>query len=215
MEKRDRKHLAILSTACRLFRTQGFGGTSMSQITREVGGSRATLYSHFPSKEELFVECMAAAAENYLAGSLQRLGAAAADPAAALRDFGRSLLTFLCAPEQVEVRRTMIAEAARSGIGKLFFTKVTSLRTHVARFLGACMASGTLRPDDPDLAAEQLAALLEAETLVPLLLRARDATPDAEELGRAVDRAVSAFLRAYGPDGPGQCTMVDAEAFST
>ena len=47
---------------------QGFDKTSVSEITAEVGGSKATIYSHFPSKEELFVECMLAAAENYVAG---------------------------------------------------------------------------------------------------------------------------------------------------
>ena len=53
MKKRDAKRQAILDTAYRLFRTQGFDRTSVSQITAEVGGSKATIYSHFPSKEEL------------------------------------------------------------------------------------------------------------------------------------------------------------------
>ena len=59
----------------------------------------------------------------------------------------------------------MIAEAARSGTGKLFFDKITALRSQVSSFLDACMASGTLRRDDPDLAADHLGALLEAEIL--------------------------------------------------
>lgn len=199
MEKRDSKHQAILDTAYRLFRTQGFDSTSMSQITSEVGGSRATIYSHFPSKEELFVECMTAAAQNYLAGSLKDLNASEVDPAVALRTFGTSLLTFLCAPEQVEVRRTMIAEATRSGIGKLFFSRIAKLRAHVAEFLAACMASGKLHRDDPNLAAEYLGALLEVELMDPLLLQARDSAPDEEETTLAANRAVSAFLRAYAP----------------
>ena len=52
----------------------------MSEITAEVGGSKATIYSHFPSKEELFVECMMAAAENYMAGTLRHFGESSADP---------------------------------------------------------------------------------------------------------------------------------------
>ena len=71
MRKSDSKRQAILDTAYRLFRAQGFDKTSVSEITAEVGGSKATIYSHFPSKEELFVECMMAAAENYMAGTLQ------------------------------------------------------------------------------------------------------------------------------------------------
>ena len=75
MKKSDIKRQAILDTAYRLFRTQGFDKTSVSEITAEVGGSKATIYSHFPSKEELFVECMLAAAENYMAGTLKHLDA--------------------------------------------------------------------------------------------------------------------------------------------
>jgi AcrR family transcriptional regulator len=199
VKKSDSKRQAILDTAYRLFRTQGFDKTSVSEITAEVGGSKATIYSHFPSKEELFVECMMAAAENYMAGTLKHLDASSADPAIALFDFGRSFLNFICSPEQLEVRRLMIAEAARSGTGKLFFDKITALRTHVSAFMSACMASGTLRRDDPALAADHLGALLEAEVLEPLLLHVREGPPGEREIVLAAKRAVAAFLRAYAP----------------
>ena len=201
MKKSDSKRRAILDTAYRLFRTQGFDKTSVSEITAEVGGSKATIYSHFPSKEELFVECMMAAAENYMAGTLKHLEDASADPAVALFDFGRSFLKFICSPEQLEVRRLMIAEAARSGTGELFFDKISVLRAHVSAFMSACMASGTLRRDDPDLAADHLGALLEAEILEPLLLQVREACPSEKEIVLAAKRAVATFLRAYAPAG--------------
>jgi hypothetical protein len=141
---------------------------------------------------------MLAAAENYMAGTLKHLDAASADPAVALFDFGKSFLNFICSREQLEVRRLMIAEAARSGTGKLFFDKITALRAHLSAFMSACMASGTLRRDDPALAADHLGALLEAEILEPLLLHARD-TPGEKEITLAANRAVAAFLRAYAP----------------
>src|SRR5580692_10382175 len=199
MSKSDIKRQAILENAYRLFRAQGFDGTSMTQITTRVGGSKATLYSHFPSKEELFVECMMAALENYMSDTLKHLDASQNDPQAALRNFGTSVLNFICSPEQVEVRRLMIAEAARSGTGKLFFDKLTALRSQISSFLAACMASGLLRRDDPDLAADHLGALLEAEVLEPLLPNVRDTAPDERETALAAHRAVAAFLRAYAP----------------
>jgi AcrR family transcriptional regulator len=202
MRKSDSKRQAILENAYRLFRAQGFDGTSMADITSEVGGSKATLYSHFPSKEELFVECMMAALENYMSDTLKHLDASRADPEVALRNFGTSVLNFICSAEQVEVRRLMIAEASRSGTGKLFFDKLTALRAKIASFLDACMASGLLRLDDPDLAADHLGALLEAEILEPLLLNVREAAPDEKETALAARRAVAAFLRAYAPTVP-------------
>jgi AcrR family transcriptional regulator len=202
MSKHDSKRQAILENAYRLFRAQGFDGTSMAEITSQVGGSKATLYSHFPSKEELFVECMMAALQNYMSYTLKHLDASRSDPQAALRNFGTSVLNFICSPEQVEVRRLMIAEAARSGTGKLFFDKITALRAQISSYLAACTTSGLLRRDDPDLAADHLGALLEAEVLEPLLLHVRDAAPDEEETAAAAGRAVAAFLRAYAPTSP-------------
>ena len=199
MNKSDSKRQAILDAAFRLFRTQGFDKTSVSEITAEVGGSKATIYSHFHSKEELFVECMMAAAENYMTGTLKHLDTPTADPAVALIDFGKSFLNFICSPEQLEVRRLMIAEAARSGTGKLFFDKISALRAQVSAFMSACMASRTLRRDDPALAADHLGALLEAEILEPLLLRVREGSPGERETMLAANRAVGAFLRAYAP----------------
>jgi AcrR family transcriptional regulator len=199
VKKSDTKRQAILATAYRLFRTQGFERTSVAEITAAVGGSKATIYSHFPSKEELFVECMMAAAENYMAGTLKHLDSSSADAAITLFEFGRSFLTFICSPEQLEVRRLMIAEAARSGTGKLFFDKITMLRSHVSAFMSGCMASGTLRRDDPLLAADHLGALLEAEILEPLLLQVREGSPGEKEIELAAKHAVAAFLRAYAP----------------
>ncbi len=199
IRKSDTKRQAIVETAYRLFRTQGFDKTSMAEITAQVGGSKATVYSHFSSKEELFVECMMEALENYIPGSLKHLDASRTDPRISLLNFGSSVLDFICSPEQLEVRRLMIAEAARSGTGKLFFDKITALRAHLSVFLAACMARGSLRQADPDLAAEQLGAMLEAEMLEPLLLQVRENSPDQKETARAANRAVDAFLRAYAP----------------
>jgi AcrR family transcriptional regulator len=200
LKKSDIKRRAILDVAYGLFRAQGFDKTSIAEITALVGGSKATIYSHFPSKEELFVECMVAAIEDYMSSTLKHLDTSV-DPEVALCRFGTSVLNFICSPEQLEVRRLMIAEAARSGTGKLFFDKIAALRTHVAAFLSACMESGKLRREDPTLAADHLGALLEAEFLEPLLLQVREDSPDEKEIAAAARRAVAPFLRAYAPAG--------------
>jgi AcrR family transcriptional regulator len=202
MSNRDAKRQAILDTAYRLFRTQGFDATSISEITAQVGGSKATIYSHFPSKEELFVECMMAAAEDYITGAIEQLDLSGADPRVALRELGTNILNIGSSPDMVAVRRLMIAEATRSGIGKLFFAKLVALRTHVAAFLSQLMVAGALRPDDAQLAATHLRVLLEAEIIEALLLRARDDIPDEKEIVLAANRAIEAFLRAYAPTTP-------------
>ncbi|BAK66538.1 putative TetR family transcriptional regulator [Sphingobium sp. SYK-6] len=49
----DRRDM-ILSVAQAYFLAHGYAGTTMSGIAAEVGGSKGTLWNHFPSKEELF-----------------------------------------------------------------------------------------------------------------------------------------------------------------
>jgi TetR/AcrR family transcriptional repressor of mexJK operon len=54
LSQRIDKRRQILEVARRLFLENGYEGTSMEAIQRAVGGSKATLYAHFPSKERLF-----------------------------------------------------------------------------------------------------------------------------------------------------------------
>jgi AcrR family transcriptional regulator len=199
MKHRQDKRQAILDTAYRLFRARGFDGTSIAEITAEVGGSKTTLYGYFSSKEALFVECMTAAVENYLTETVAQIGTLGTDPGTVLREFGENVLNLGSSPDMVAVRRLIIAEASRSGIGKLFFAKIVTLRARVGELLSRFMATGALRHDDASFAASQLRALLEAEILDPLLLHEREGAPDQEEIALAADRAVSAFLRAYAP----------------
>lgn len=50
----DPRHVAILTAAFDMFRQYGFRRTSMEDIARSAGMSRAALYLHFRSKEDIF-----------------------------------------------------------------------------------------------------------------------------------------------------------------
>ena len=54
----------ILKVAGKLFGEQGYFGTSMSDIAREVGIVKSALYYHFDSKEKLFRELMKTSCQN-------------------------------------------------------------------------------------------------------------------------------------------------------
>ena len=51
---RDERRETILRIAHAAFLEDGYAATSMSSIAAKVGGSKATLYNYFSSKEELF-----------------------------------------------------------------------------------------------------------------------------------------------------------------
>lgn len=196
----DRKRQAILDAAYGLFREKGFERTSVSEICSRTGGSKATIYSHFHSKEELFVECMLSLADNYLEGVFCDLHNPTDNLASAFQAFGEGFLRLVCSPEMVAARRLMIAEASRAGIGNLFYEKLLSIRQHVTSFISDVMAEGKLRSGDADLAAGQLLALLEMELFEPLLLCADVGHPDEPAIVEAAEQAVGIFLKAYAQE---------------
>ena len=67
----EEKRQVILTAAALLFADRGFGGTSMSMIAEEAGGSKAWLYHYYESKEAI--------AEDLVFGFLTDLVAATGD----------------------------------------------------------------------------------------------------------------------------------------
>lgn len=197
MKKSEKRRQLIIDTAYRLFRTHGFEKTSMSEVTAQVGGSKATLYNYFASKEELFLECMVSITDQYLEGILSSLEDTEADFETALFEFAKHSLRQLYSPELLASRRLVYAEAERSGIGKLFHQKVISYMEKVALFLGKAMEEGRLRKADPMLAAVQFRALLEAEVFEPCILDVQKIPLASATISRVARNAVTAFLLAY------------------
>lgn len=52
MDTRER----IVNTASRLFYKQGYNSTGINQVIKEAEVAKASLYQHFPSKEDLLIE---------------------------------------------------------------------------------------------------------------------------------------------------------------
>ena len=55
----------ILEEALKQFSQKGYDGTSMSDIAHPLGISKAALYKHFESKQQIFDEIIAQSEENY------------------------------------------------------------------------------------------------------------------------------------------------------
>jgi AcrR family transcriptional regulator len=201
MRKTDQKRQHILDTAYRLFQSKGFANTSMSEITAEAGGSKATVYNHFPSKDELFVECMTYVNDRYFEGIFDSLQNIKGELPAALLEKSKAALRYLCSPDMLTSKRLLIAEANRSDIGKLFCRKMDGYMGELAAILRRAMDEGQLRQGDPLLAARQLRALLEADIVERCLMGAHKVPPSAVAISRAAEDAVATFLTAYAPTG--------------
>lgn len=196
--KSETRRQAIIDEARAVFQECGFEGTSMAQITARVGGSKATLYSYFASKEELFVAVMRQSAEALMQDIFAKLDVAA-DPAAELQRFGERFLAASSQPALINNYRNAYAEARKSEVGRLFYERGPQQGLGLlAKHLSAWESQGKLRASDSVIAAQHLLALLKAECGDQLLLGVRTELP-AAAMRAMVARAVEVFLRAYAP----------------
>lgn len=196
--KSETRRQAILEAASTVFQEFGFERSSMAAICERVGYSKATLYSYFESKEDLFSAVIFEATESEFQAVLEALDPQMQDLTKALEQFGERWLKLLYSPQVQAVRRLVVAEAGRSALGRRCY-ELGPVRTEavVAAFLTQAMADGRLRRADARLAALQLKALLEAEWIEPFLFQTLAAVSPAD-LRKSAKRAVAVFMTAYG-----------------
>ncbi|MGV0958260.1 MAG: TetR/AcrR family transcriptional regulator C-terminal domain-containing protein [Limnohabitans sp.] len=196
--KTETRRQAILEAASAVFQELGFERSSMAAICERVGYSKATLYSYFDSKEDLFSAVIFEATESEFQAVLEALDPQVKDLAQALEQFGERWLKLLYSPQVQAVRRLVVAEAGRSALGRRCY-ELGPVRTEavVSEFLAQAMADGRLRRADARIAALQLKALLEAEWIEPFLFQTLDAVSPAD-LRKSAKRAVAVFMTAYG-----------------
>ncbi len=193
----EAKREAILKAASEIFLASGFERASMSEIAARVGGSKATLYGYFSSKEELFLEVTHGEAKKQILPIFSALAEDHDNLPLALQRFGEKTLAVMCSVPSVQARRAIIAESGRSEIGMRFFEDGPRKGVEeLANFLEHQMDEGRLRRADPLVAALHLTALLDSETISPLLLGIEKKLSKAF-IQQAVARALEAFLGGY------------------
>ncbi|WP_153110846.1 TetR/AcrR family transcriptional regulator [Propionivibrio limicola] len=197
--KSETKRQAILDVATEVFREVGFERASMSEICARVGGSKATIYNYFPSKEELFFEIMFRSTEKEFEATHEALDPFTDDIAESLCHFGERLLALLFSPEVQAARRLIVSEAGRGELGRLCFERGPQRSlAMVSDFLQAAMDLGKLRQADAQVATLHLRGLLEAELLDHFLFQVPVEVSE-EKIRGIVVRAVTVFIAAYGP----------------
>ncbi len=192
------KRQKILEVAAQAFQELGFERTSMDEIRARVGGSKATLYHYFASKDELFFEVVFSAIETEFEATHASLDPNNTSLSAALTTFGEGLLSSIYSPCAIEVRRLIFAEAKRSDLGRIAYERGTQ-RSHqlLSDFLRVAMAEGKLREADASMAAWHLYGLLDAKLLRRCLLHVQDVVTE-DEIKTLVQQAVTVFMAAYG-----------------
>jgi TetR/AcrR family transcriptional regulator, mexJK operon transcriptional repressor len=196
---RDDKRDSIIRIAQQAFLADGYAETSMSSVAAKVGGSKATLYNYFKSKEELFAaicERKCAHFRNFLEEAEIESGG---DLRATLINFGEHFVEFVLSDDSVATFRMAIAEATRfPEIGRaLYNSGVRQNHGRMAEFLEHAKAAGQLRSDaDISCATEQFFDLCLAGIHRRRLWNVTPC-PTRAEIRENVARAVDTFMRAF------------------
>jgi AcrR family transcriptional regulator len=159
---------AIIQEAAQLFQEMGYERASMNELAKRLGGSKATLYGYFPSKEALFTAVVRTHATQHLseaAALLDNRIPANGTLEQILTQFGERMLYILTNDNSaMAVYRMVVAEAGHSDIGALFHSSGPQESVEkLALVMDAAMVRNELRASNPHLKALQFLALLTAE----------------------------------------------------
>jgi AcrR family transcriptional regulator len=198
---RDARRDAILKIALEAFLTDGYAATSMSNIAAKVGGSKATLYNYFTSKEELFAAVIAEKCQD-VHQLLFETELEHDDFRASLTRFAERFLQLLLSDEKIAVFRLITAETARfPELGRAFYQSGPMRgKKLLAEYFDRAVAEGSLKPGDTSVMSSHFFALCKGEVHHRKLWNVTQ-NPSDEEIRVTAGEAISMFLAAYGAEG--------------
>ena len=194
----------ILDAALELFAEQGFEATSVLQIADAVGIRKASLYSHFESKQEILEALLKETLAQYDQHSIfakanwddpaftknkQNLS-----PDAALQMFLKHIRYILHDPRISKSRKMLTVEQFRNPRLKALQTKqnYTDILRYFTGMIQFLIGQGTLTDGDPEIMAAQLCFP------VSVWINLCDREPEREsEITDLIERHIRQFFKTY------------------
>lgn len=196
--ERDEKREHILKVAYAAFLSDGYAATSMSSIAARVGGSKATLYNYFSSKDELFAAVIDEKCRDFQ-GIFLEVDVETADFRKLLTQLGERLLHMMLRDDSIATFRLITAESARfPELGRAFYRSGRQRgKQMLAEFFARAQKAGKLRLGNPQDMAVLFVESCKGELV---LLKAWNVNPKPteKEIKANIATAVTVFLAAYG-----------------
>lgn len=198
-----RKRRVIMEAATTAFLRGGYLGTSMDEIAALAAVSKRTVYNHFTDKEQLFTDIILTTSDQVVGELVQTATLALEETDDAerdLRELARALITAICQPEVLRLRRLVIGETDRfPELGRTYWERgfERGLAT-LAGKLQQLAERGLLRLEDPLLAAQQFAGMILWVPVNRVMFCGEDAALPPAEIDRQASAGAHAFLAAYG-----------------
>src|SRR5437764_6429201 len=199
----EQKRDEIVRVATELFEKHGYDRCSMAALSERLGGSKATLYGYFPSKEDLLravLQCEVASEldrvmnefhhDTNLRDGLIKLGVA----------YHRKRLSAL----PVANIRSIVNQPPCSTMGKEFYENVLEPAFEgFAKRFEELMDEGRLKRVDPWVALMHWKGLNDWDLFERRIIGAI-AGPEDVDIERVATLAADAFLKLYGSDEEGK-----------
>jgi AcrR family transcriptional regulator len=196
--ERDEKREHILKVAYDYFLSEGYAATSMSAIAARVGGSKATLYHYFSSKEELFAAVIEEKCRDVQAMFLDA-DLETTDFKKLLTQLGERLIRLMLKDDNIATFRLITAESGRfPELGRLFYMGGRQRGKQIlANFFERAQKAGKLKFGNTREMAVLFGELCKGELML-LKLWNVNPKPSEKEICSTIATAVSVFLAAYG-----------------
>jgi TetR/AcrR family transcriptional repressor of mexJK operon len=201
-----RKRRVIMEAATTAFLRNGYLGTSMDEIAALAGVSKQTVYNHFADKQRLFIDIILATSDQVVGELVQTATSAlpktddVEDVEEDLVELARQLITAICHPQVLRLRRLVIGETGRfPELGRTYWERgfERGLATLADR-LRQLAERGLLRLEDPQLAAHQFAGMILWVPVNRVMFCGEAGSLTPAEVDRYAKAGARAFLSAYG-----------------
>jgi AcrR family transcriptional regulator len=172
----------LLAAAQELIEDGGYGAASVVAIAERAGVAAGTLYRHFPSKEELFVEVFRSVCERE-ERAMRAAAAGLPESTAAVERLQTVLATF--ARRALRNRRlawALIAEPVDPRVDAERIAYRARYAELIATGLAAGITAGELPPQNVDLTAAALVGGCGEALVGPLSPLAAGSEPSADEI---------------------------------
>ena len=208
IERFERKRASILAAARHVFTREGYAGASMDAVAAEAGASKRTVYQYFADKKELFaatvLDTINRGYEHF--EPLILALAETNDVEDAIHEHARAMVTGIANPDNLKMRRLVIAEAERfPEIGREFYERSWDRTLGLlANTLRTLTRRGLLAIDDPDHAAHIFIWLVNSIAATKVAFLGNTALDPTDELMAHADEVARVFLAAYQPPQSGR-----------
>lgn len=191
----SKKRDCIIDASLSAFLDLGYGDTTIDEIIKRAGGSKATVYKYFKNKEDLFATVVDKVVRHRPVEELDNDSA----PEQALLRFSEMRLKIVFGKKHIALRRLVIGEATKfPTIARMYYNHGPELsQKQLASYFQEQTRRGRLSITDPEVAADIFKSMLMHSLYLKSLFVSVSQIP-AKQLNQHAKTVVHEFLQLHG-----------------